>query len=80
MNEIGNKRLYKHMTEPVFNKKGGPIKQIIIKKYGTKKNNISQNEKNKNNNSKIKEKSLLNKSAILNRFEYEEISKTKKLY
>ena len=77
MNEIGNKRLYKHMTEPVFNKKGGPIKQIIIKKYGTKKNNISQNEKNKNNNSKIKEKSLLNKSAILNRFEHEEISKTK---
>ena len=37
MNEIGNKCLYKHMTEPVFNKKGGPIKQIIIKKYGTKK-------------------------------------------
>ena len=76
MNEIGNKRLYKHMTEPVFNKKGGPIKQIIIKKYRTKKNNISLNERNKNN-SKIEEKSFLNKSAILNRFEHEEIPKAK---
>ena len=76
MNEIGNKRLYKHMTEPVFNKKGGPIKQIIIKKYGTKNNNISLNKRNKNN-SKIEEKSFLNKSAILNRFEHEEIPKTK---
>ena len=56
MNEIGNKCLYKHMTEPVFNKKGGPIKQIIIKKYGTKKNNISQNEKNKNNALQFKNK------------------------
>ena len=77
MNEIRNKPLYKHMTEPVLNKKGIPIKQIIIKKYGTKKNSISPNEKNKNNISKIEEKYLLNKSAFLNRDEFEEIPKTK---
>ena len=78
MNEIGNKRLYKHLTEPVINKKV-PIKQIIIKKIGTKKNNLLQNENNKKNNSKILEKSLLNKSAILKRDEHEEIHNNKNI-
>ena len=77
MNEIPNKPLYKHMTEPVLNKKGIPIKQIIIKKYGTKKNSISPIEKNKNNISKLEGKYLSNKSAFLNRDELEEIPKTK---
>lgn len=79
MNEIGNKRLYKHLTEPVINKKA-PIKQIIIKKIVTKNNNGLQNENNENNNSKILGKSILNKSAILNRIENEEIPNSKNIH
>ena len=63
MEEIGNKYLYNTKTQKVRTKKVVPIRQIVIRKNGTKVNTIYR-EKNSIPFDK-KKKSYLYKSAFL---------------
>ena len=70
MDEIENKKLYKPNTEIVRTKKIVPMRQIVIRKNGTKVYNILKEKKS--DNSKIENNSIFLKSAILNRINKKE--------
>ena len=70
MDEIENKKLYKPNTEIVRMKKIVPMRQIVIRKNGTKVYNILKEKKS--DNSKIENNSIFFKSAILNRINKKE--------
>ena len=71
MEEIGNKYLYNNKTEKIRTKKIVPIRQIIIRKNGTKVNTIFKEISNIPH--KIKRYSNLYNSAIFSRGKYNEI-------
>ena len=75
MDEIENKKLYKPDNEIVRTKKIVPMRQIVIRKNGTKVYNILK-EKN-SDNSKIENNSIFLKSAILNRINKKETATMK---
>ena len=70
MDEIENKKLYKPNTEIVRTKKIVPMRQIVIRKNGTKVYNILKEKKS--DNSKIENNSIFLKSAILNQINKKE--------
>ena len=70
MDEIGNKKLYKPNTEILRKKKIVPMRQIVIRKNGTKVYNILKEKKSDNSN--IENNSIFLKSAILNRINKKE--------
>ena len=75
MDEIGNKKLYKPDNEIVRTRKIVPMRQIVIRKNGTKVYNIIK-EKN-NDNSKLEKDSIFNKSAFLKRINKKETATIK---
>ena len=75
MDEIGNKKLYKPDTEIIRTKKIVPMRQIVIRKNGTKVYNIIK-EKN-NDNSKLEKGSIFNRSAFLKRINKKETATMK---
>lgn len=70
MDEIENKKLYKPNTEIIRTKKIVPMRQIVIRKNGTKVYNILKEKKSDNFN--IENNSIFLKSAILNRINKKE--------
>ena len=75
MDEIGYKNLYKPDTEIVTTKKIAPMRQIVIRKNGTKVYNIIKEKTN--DNSKLEKDSIFNKSAFLKRINKKETATIK---
>jgi hypothetical protein len=75
MDEVGNKKLYKPDNEIIRTKKIVPMRQIVIRKNGTKVYNIIK-EKN-NDNSKLENNSIFHKSAFLKRINKKETATMK---